>query len=136
MAEGSTPLETQDLALIAADAAASKKGSDIVVIDVAELLVVTAYFVVVTGASDVQVGAIADEVERRMRDEAGLKPLGREGMDRRDWVLLDYGDVVLHVFQPDVREFYRLEHLWQDAPRLELPESITGPAEKASEDAT
>lgn len=134
--EGSGTLESNDLALLAAEAAADKKGGDIVVIDVAELLVVTDYFVIATGNSDQQVKAISEEIEKRLREDAGIKPIGREGLDRREWVLLDYGGMVVHVFQPDIREFYRLEHLWQDAPRLELPESVAGPAKKASEEAT
>jgi ribosome-associated protein len=113
-----------------------KKARDIIIIDVAELLVVTDYFVIATGASDQQVRAIAQEIERGLREGAQAKPRGREGMDLREWVLLDYGDIVVHVFQPEVREFYRLETLWQDAPRLELPEHVAAPATKASEDAT
>jgi len=97
-----------------------------VAIDVAELLVVTDYFVICTGRTDRQVKTIADEVEDRIREVAGVKPMGREGADEGRWVLLDFGDVVLHVFQPAERDFYRLEKLWSDAPRLELPGSVTG----------
>jgi ribosome-associated protein len=121
---------------MAAEAAADKKARDLVVIDVASLLVVTDYFVVATGGSAQQVGAVAEEIETRLREGPGVRPIGREGMDRRDWVLLDYGGMVAHVFQPETREFYRLENLWQDAPRLDLPESVAGPARKASEEAT
>ena len=94
-----------------------------VVMDVAETLVITAYFVVATGGTDRQVGAIAEEVETALRERAGIKPMGREGEREAKWVLLDFGDVVVHVFRPEEREFYRLEKLWSDVPRLELPGS-------------
>jgi ribosome-associated protein len=119
--------------MVAADAAADKKASDIVALDVSQLVVITEFFVIVSGANDRQVKTIAEEIEHRMK-EAGLPPRSREGERKGEWVLLDFGDVVVHVFQPAAREFYRIEHLWDDAPRLELPESVTGPgAEHAAE---
>jgi len=119
--------EPRELAVLAAEAAAEKKAEDLMVIDVAETLVITAYFVLATGRTDRQVRTIADEVEKVLREQAGVKPLGREGEREGTWVLLDFGDVVVHVFQPEEREFYRLEKLWSDAPRVDLPESVTGP---------
>ena len=110
---------SKDWALIAAEAAASKKAEDVVAINVADLLVVTDYFVIATGNTNVQVRAIADEVEDQLRDRGGIKPIGREGADEAKWLLLDFGDLVIHVFQREEREFYRLEKLWSDAPRLE-----------------
>ena len=89
---------------------------------------VTDYFVLATGNTDLQVKAISQEVERKIKEKTGIKPLGREGEKERDWVLLDYGGMVVHVFQPETRAFYRLEKLWEDAPRVELPESVTGTA--------
>lgn len=109
--------------MLAASAAASKKAIDPIVLDVAETIVITSYFVIVSGNSDRQVAAIADEIEDVLREQAGVKPIGREGERERKWVLLDFADVVVHVFQPEEREFYRLEKLWSDAPRLELPDS-------------
>lgn len=114
-------VDSKQLAIIAAEAASDKKAQDIVAIRVAELLVVTDYFVIATGRTNIQVQAIADEVEERLRLEGGAKPIGREGVTEGKWVLLDYGDIVVHVFQPEEREFYRLEKLWSDAPRLEVP---------------
>lgn len=108
-------------ALLAAEAASDKKATDITVLDVAQLLVVTDYFVICTGNTAIQVKAIAEEVEERLHKDAGVKPIGREGFDEAKWILLDFGDLVIHVFQPDEREFYRLEKLWGDAPHLELP---------------
>ena len=131
--------QSKDIALIAAEAASDKKGEDILALDVSQLLVVTEYFVIITGRTNIQVRAIADEVEEQLRAKAAEKPIGREGFGEDKWILLDYGDVVVHVFQPTERDFYRLEKLWGDAPRLELPASVTGatpPAASAAADTT
>ena len=112
-------MTSKEFALLAAEAASDKKAEDIVALDVSQLLVVTEYFVIATGRTNIQVGAIADWVEEVLRDKGGEKPIGREGAGEDKWVLLDYGDVVIHVFQPAERDFYRLEKLWSDAPRLE-----------------
>ncbi len=117
-------LEPREIALLAAEAAGEKKADDIVVLDVAETLVITAFFVVATGSSDRQVRSIADEVEDQLREQAGVKPIGREGEREGKWVLLDFGDVVVHVFQPEERDFYRLDKLWSEAPRVPLPEVV------------
>jgi len=98
--------------------------------EVRDLLVVTDYFVIATGQNDRQVKTIVDAVEDRLR-EFGAKPIGREGEREGRWVLIDFGDLVVHVFMPEEREFYRLEKLWSDAPRLQLPEDVTGPAERS-----
>lgn len=87
----------------------------------ADTLVITSYFVICTGANDRQVRSIADQVEDVLREKAGVKPIGREGEREGKWVLLDFADVVVHVFQPEERDFYRLERLWSDASRLEMP---------------
>jgi ribosome-associated protein len=120
-------LSTQEWAVLAASAASDKKAEDIVVIEVASLLVVTDFFVICTGRNLPQVRTIAEEVEDQLREKGGIKPIGREGADQGKWILLDYGDLVVHVFQPEEREFYRLEKLWGDAPRVKLSEDITGP---------
>jgi len=117
---------TADWALIAAEAAADKKADDIVALNVAELLVVTDYFVIASGNTNIQVRAIAGEVEEQLRERGGIKPIGREGEAEAKWILLDYGDLVIHVFQPEERAFYRLEKLWGDAPRMDLPKELTG----------
>jgi len=114
-------VNSKQVALVAAEAAGDKKAEDIVALDVSRLLVVTEYFVIATGRTNIQVRAIADEVEEQIRAKAGEKPIGREGVGENKWVLLDYGDVVVHVFQPEERDFYRLEKLWGDAPRLSIP---------------
>ena len=121
-------MTSTELAQLAMSAASDKKAEDIVGLDVSQLLVVTEYFVIATGRTNIQVRAIADEIEEQLRAIAHERPIGREGAGEDKWVLLDYGDVVVHVFQPTEREFYRLEKLWGDAPRLEMPESETPPA--------
>ncbi|MEL7668136.1 MAG: ribosome silencing factor [Actinomycetota bacterium] len=120
--------EPREIALLAASAVASKKGIDPLVLDVADTLVITSYFVIASGSSDRQVAAIADAVEDTLREQAGIKPIGREGERERKWILLDFTDVVVHIFQPEEREFYRLEKLWSDAPRLEIPHDEPAPA--------
>jgi ribosome-associated protein len=119
--------DVEELVLIGARAAGEKKAADVVALRVGGLLVITDYFLIATGATDRQVHAIADEIEDKLR-EAGVKPRGREGEAERKWVLLDYGDFVVHVFQPQEREFYRLEKLWGDAPRLKLPAGVENPS--------
>jgi ribosome-associated protein len=118
--------EIETLVLAAARAAADKKASDIIALEVGPLLVVTDYFLLATGSNDRQVSAISNAVEGALRD-LGVKPIGREGERDLTWVLLDFGDFVIHVFQPAERDFYRLERLWADAPRLDLPEDVVGP---------
>jgi ribosome-associated protein len=115
-----------------AEAAAEKKATDVLALDVGQTLVVTDYFLIASGANDRQVHAIADAVEDSLR-EAGTKPIGREGERELKWVLLDYGDFVVHVFQTAEREFYRLEKLWSDAPRLELPPEVANATPAAAE---
>ena len=127
-------MNSRELSVIAAEAASDKKADDIVALNVAELLVVTDYFVIATGNTNIQVRAIAGEIEDKLRDRAGVKPIGREGETEARWVLLDYGDIVVHVFQPEERAFYRLEKLWGDAPRLALPASVVGRAPLGSAD--
>ena len=107
-------------ALIAAKAADEKKATDVVVQEVRELIGVTDYFVIATAANSRQVDAIIDEIEDKLREEAGIKPTHREMSPDGSWSLLDYGNIVVHVFQPETREYYRLEALWNDAPTIDL----------------
>jgi ribosome-associated protein len=108
---------SRDLATRAARAASEKQARDIAVLDVRDLIVITDYFVIGSGATERQVRTIADEVERSLRDE-GMKPVRREGVREGRWVLLDFADFVVHVFHEDEREYYRLERLWADAPSI------------------
>jgi ribosome-associated protein len=120
--------DSKQWALIAARAADDKKATDIIVQEMRKALLITDYFVIVNGVNNRQVDAITEAIEEALRKEAGIKPIGREGLDEQTWVLLDYGDIVVHVFQPELREFYRLESLWSDAPFVDLSEAgITHP---------
>jgi len=103
------------LARVAAQAAADKLATDIVLIDVSERLAITDVFVIATGSNERQVEAIVDAVEEKTHS-AGRKPLRREGHRDGRWVLLDYGDVVVHVQHAEERVFYALERLWKDCP--------------------
>jgi ribosome-associated protein len=115
------PATTQaiDLTREAAEAAASKKGSDLVAFDVSEQLGITDVFLIVTATNERQVGAVVDAVEERLLGRS-TKPLRREGGRENRWVLLDYGDVVIHVQHADERRLYALERLWRDCPRISL----------------
>ena len=104
-----------DLATVAAQAAADKKASDILLVDVSDRLAITDVFVIVTGANERQVGAIVDGIEEKMR-EAGSRPPRREGQRDGRWVLLDFLDVIVHVQHPEERVFYALDRLWKDCP--------------------
>lgn len=115
-----TEATPREMAIIAARAADEKKATDIVVQNVGEIISVTEYFVIVTAANNRQVSAIIDEIEEQERKQANVKPLHREETRDGSWELLDYGSVVVHVFQPETREFYRLEALWNDAPVMNL----------------
>lgn len=112
--------DSREAAIIAARAADSKKATDIVVQEVGPLIGVTDHFVIVTAANNRQVDAIIDEVEERLREECGIKPEARELSPDGSWSLLDYGHLVVHVFQPETREYYRLETLWNEAQMIDL----------------
>lgn len=113
-----TSLSPHDLAVFLADALADKKATDITILEVGPLVGYASHFVVCAGRSDRQVRALAEHVERKTRTELKRRPLGVEGTERGQWALLDYGDVVVHVFREQERVFYDLEGLWEDAPRV------------------
>ena len=114
-------MEPQDLALYLADLLEDKQGLDIVIIDVEDLVGYTSYFIIASGRSDRQVKALVDHLKRHSRTDLGIHSMGVEGADSGRWALIDFGDVVVHVFRENERDFYDLEGLWQDAPRLERP---------------
>ena len=113
-------------AIAAAEAASDKLATDIVAIDVSEKLVITDVFVLCSAQNDRQVRAVVDAVEERLHG-LGAKPLRREGESEGRWVLLDFGDVVVHVQLAEERIHYALERLWKDCPVVELPESVRMP---------
>lgn len=120
--------EAIELALCAARAADEKLATDVMVLEVADVLGVCDDFVLATARNERQVKAVVDGVEESVRRYTGRSPLSVEGGDARRWVLLDYGDVVVHVFHVDERSYYRLERLYGDVPRIEWR-----PGEGASE---
>lgn len=110
----------REAALGAAEAASSKKAQRIVILDVSPQLVITDYFVICSGNTDRQVRTIAEEVSKSLHERFDIKPYRREGEREGHWVLLDYVDFVVHVFQTEDRDYYDLERLWADAERIEF----------------
>jgi ribosome-associated protein len=108
-----------ELANIAASAAADKLGENLVVLDVSEPMPLTDAFLLVSGRSERQVGAIADEIEEKML-ESGVKMLRREGKSLGRWILLDFGDLICHVMHEEDRMYYSLERLWKDCPVIKV----------------
>jgi ribosome-associated protein len=109
---------------MAADAIFSKKGMDIVLLEVEGLFVLSDVFVIATGTSRPHVQSLAEHVEEKLRDDRGLKPLRIEGKAEAEWVLIDYGDIIVHLFQAGPRDFYGLERLWADAERVQWAEPV------------
>ena len=122
-------LPASEKALIAARAADSKKAVDIIIQDVRELMSATDFFVIVTAQNNRQIDAVIDEIEEQEVKQAGVKPIGIEGAQEGFWALLDYGDFVVHVFQPEGRDYYRLEEVWNDAPTLPFTSENTSQEE-------
>ncbi|WIB16523.1 ribosome silencing factor [Curtobacterium sp. MCPF17_050] len=122
-----------ELVQIAAQAADSKQAEDLVALDVTRPLQLTDVFLLTTGRNERNVLAIADEIEDRML-EAGSKPLRREGRSEGRWALIDFGDIVVHVFHEEERQYYSLERLWSDCPviPLDLPVDQTQAAEQSA----
>ena len=110
--------DARSLASQAARAAASKQGEAVVVLDMRDLISITGYFVIASGTSERQVKTIAEEVLKDLKAR-GVRPVRVEGEASARWMLIDYVDFVVHVFDDEEREFYRLENLWRDAPVLE-----------------
>lgn len=115
----SIPDDTVNLAACAARAADDKQGTDTIVVDVGRVLAITELFVITGAGNRRLVRAVADEVEQRVREQFGRSPKVVEGHREQQWVLLDYGDVVVHVFLQEMREFYEIERLYKDVPRIE-----------------
>jgi ribosome-associated protein len=117
VADRYVPAVSDDM-FVAARAADSKSGEDTVILAVGEMLGITDAFVITSGRNTRQVRTIADEVERQVKEAGGSAPLRVEGLDDARWILMDYGDYLVHVFLDEAREFYDLEHLWATAPRI------------------
>jgi len=107
-------------ALIAAKTARENRGQDIVVLDIRELTPMFDYFVLATGTSRRQLHAMSEEIDHALEEGVGDKRMGIEGYRESRWILLDYGDIVIHLFEPETREYYAIEHLWAQAKRVPL----------------
>jgi ribosome-associated protein len=120
---------TDDLrsVVLAASAAESKTDDEVAVLEVGEVLAITNWFVIASGRNPRQVKTIAEEVERVVADDDGTRPQRVEGLDTLQWVLLDYGEFVVHVFHEEARRFYDLERLWGDVPRVAWREAAQQP---------
>lgn len=116
------PIDSKQLADVILHAALEKKAFEPVILDVVELVKYCDYFVIVSARNPRQVRAIADEVRHVLKKDYSLLPISVEGAAGGNWLLVDFDDVVLHVFQESARVFYDLEGLWRDAPRLPVPE--------------
>jgi ribosome-associated protein len=117
------PPPARERALAAARVAEETRGRDVHVLDLRGLTPVFDYFVVVTGASRRQLHAMADEIEQVMKREMNDSRRGMEGYEEGRWIVLDYGDVVVHLFDAEAREYWSIEDLWSDSRRVPLPES-------------
>jgi len=115
------PLKSKDLAIQAAEAALEKKALDVTVLDLSGLTVIADYFVICSGESTTQVKAVAEFIEQEFAKKR-IRPLGVEGAAHSHWILLDYGDVIIHVFEKETRAYYNLEKLWMDAKVVEINE--------------
>ena len=113
-----------ELVTIAAQAASDKLANDIIAFDVSDQLVITDAFVLCSAPNDRQVKSIVDEIEEKLR-EVGAKPIRREGERDGRWVLIDYGEIVVHVQHEEERTYYALERIWRDCPTIALPESVS-----------
>ena len=120
-----------ELATAAALAAADKLATDVVALDVSSQLVITDVFLLASAPNDRQVRAIVEAVEERL-GELGVKPIRREGEREGRWVLLDFGDLVVHVQHAEEREYYALERLWRDCPAIDLPDEVRRHVERSS----
>jgi ribosome-associated protein len=113
-------IKPEEMLLAIAEHASNRKAVDIVQLDLRGIISYTDYFLICTGRSDRQTRAIHDAIHLGMKDEHGLLPDRAEGVAQANWILMDYGDVVVHIFTPETRGYYRLEQLWGEAPARSL----------------
>ncbi|MDA8155825.1 MAG: ribosome silencing factor [Actinomycetota bacterium] len=121
----SVQASSRDKAIRIASLASDKKASGLVIMEMKDLTSYADYFVICTAESSTQIKAISDNIVENMQKE-GQRPLSVEGLSQSKWVLLDYADVIAHIFDPDTRLFYDLEKLWLDAPRVEMQQDVVG----------
>lgn len=112
----------EQLAFLAADAADDRKAGDMVLINISEVSTLADYLLIVTGFSKVQLRAISDSVADKIEEDLGRVPLRTEGHNKGGWILIDYGDLIVHILMPELREFYSLESFWGHGQIVALPE--------------
>lgn len=120
------PEKSLQLAQVAARVAAENGGTEIVVLDLTGLTALFDYFVIATGTSSRQLRAMSDDIETRVKTELNDRRMNMDGSDDSRWIVLDFGTVVVHLFDAETRQFYGLEALWADCPRLDLTETLKG----------
>jgi ribosome-associated protein len=120
------PERSLQLALAAARTAAENGGTDLVVLDMTRHTAIFDYFVIATGTSRRQLHAMSEEIDHRLEDDLNDKRMNIDGYDESRWIVLDYGTVVIHLFDEDTRKFYSLEALWADAQNVDLTEALKG----------
>jgi len=125
IAAAPTPFASLDAEVkLAIQCAADKKAFDLVALDLREIASFTEFFIIASGANQRQVQAIADEINEQLKKQLGSKAVRIEGYNSGEWVLLDYGDFVAHIFDKDAREFYDLARLWHDAKKVSIPANL------------
>jgi ribosome-associated protein len=125
LAQPPTPFTDLDPELqLAIKCAADKKAVGLVALDLREIASFTEFFVIASGTNQRQVQAIADEINEQLKKQLSRRPVRIEGYNTAEWVLVDYGDFIVHVFDKDARDFYDLERLWRDAKRVEMPAAV------------
>jgi ribosome-associated protein len=122
---GAIEITPEKLATTCAELASNKKAEDIVVLDLRGISTFTDFFVICSGTSEPQLKAIANELETRLREDHSLRPVAIDGFPASQWIVLDFLQVVVHIFHQDKRGFYSLEDLWGDAPRIEWEAAAT-----------
>jgi ribosome-associated protein len=118
--QGASEITPEHLAKTCAELASNKKAEDIVILDLRAISTFTDFFVICSATSEPQIKAITNEIETRLREDYSIRPVAIDGFPASQWIVLDYLQVVVHVFHRDKRAFYSLEDLWGDAPRLQM----------------
>lgn len=125
--ETRTPFADLDAEVkLAIECASEKKAFDLAALDLREIASFAEFFVICSGANQRQVQAISDEIEEQLKKQLQSRPVRIEGYRAADWILMDYGDFIIHIFEQKMREFYDLERLWRDAKKVEIPLEFSG----------
>ena len=114
-------MDNKQLVLMAARACDEKKAKDIKLINIEKVSFISEWILIAEGLSDVQVRSITNSIEVELREKAEIEPIRKEGVNEAKWALLDYGDLIVNIFQPDIRKFYDLESFWSNGDNLDFP---------------